>query len=859
MKILNTKAKRWVLVTVLLAVLAGAGYVGVRRYAGPALKARRLARMNQEAADFLAKGDVPNALLMARKSLQSSLANPAAWRIAAQAAKARESAEAVGYQASLCEIAPTRENQLELIRLSLRFNTLANAVKAVAALAVVARDDPAYQDLAAQVERRMGRAVEARDHLAALARLRPADEAAQLDLAEADLAGDAAQKNSAVRPRLLALAQQPGLRARALALLLHDSVTARRADDARGFARQMQALPLLSTGQRAGLVEGLLFAGEPDAGPELARLQAASTGRGDDAAQVIDVLARAGQPRQGYAWFATLPEATRKLEAPQRAAAEALLAAGDWAALDRQLRNSTWTDNEFLRQALLARAARAEGRAADFAQAWELALIAGGSDVRKSLSLLARTEEWGWQVERYDVVWKLFGLLPNYEPAQQALALWEKAHGNTANLRKVFARIVEVAPHDLAARNNLTYTSLLLDSNLGPAELSAAALAAGDPKNPFYATTNAFALYKQGRAAAALQRMDEMRVSDQMMPERMLLHGLFAAFAGDATRAANLIDGVVTRDLLPEEKALIATARGEIARLEKMQGNSARLQARRGEGGKAGGGWLALLGAETRAAATTDMQLADSLYAARDWPALDQLLRAGAWKNDDYLRLALIAYESRQRAEPAASQQAWRQSLATADRAVPRVQNLQRLAADWDWAPERLETLNTLFARDPSDRALLGALLAHYREVKRTTELVRVLNEHVGLGPAVSDEGVELAYYSLLCDVSVARAHVAARNAYTAVPATPDYRLVYAFSLWKQKRSAEARALLDGAKPGDMALVPLPLLRAAILTDTGAVSEARKSLAAFDATRALPEEAALAAALGRRLAALAGP
>lgn len=854
MKMLTTKTKiRWA-IAVAAAVLLGLGYAGARHWAWPALKAHRIARMNGQAAAFLAAGDLPNAMLMARRSLQSSMANAPAWRLAAQTATARDSAESVGYQDYLSQLEPTRENRLELMRLGVRYNALANAARAAEALAATSADDAEYHTLALQLYRRMGKAPEIRRHLAALARLRPDDATVQFEIAELDLLADPGRTDADVRPRLAALAARPALRARALSLLLRESMAAQRTDEVRGWARQLRTVPDLDGPQRLELIEALFMVADPGAAGELARIQNASRESGPDAAAVIALLTRSGHPREGFAWFAALPETTRRHDEAQQAAAEALLGLGDWPALGRHLRGPAWGEREYFRQMLLARVARAEGRDSEFAQAWKAALIAGGGDAPRAFALLARTEAWGWKAERHDVVWKLFALLPTHEAVRRALIAWERAQGNTANLHKIFTRIAEVSPDDLTARNNLAYTGLLLDTNLGQAGQAAAALAAAEPANPYFATTHALALYKQGNARAALARLDALRPVEKMVPERLLLSGLFAAFAGEPERAADLLDGAVLQGVLPEERALVAQARAELARLAAGQGNSDRLQRLRAGGSQVDGGWLALMDRETREAATTEMQLADSLYAAGDWPALGQILRAGSWRQDDYLRVVLAAYVARQRGEPAASQQEWRQALALADRRVPRVRNLERLTAAWAWAPERLATLNALFERDPADRALLAALLEHYRAAKRTAELVRVLDAHVANAPAPGEESVALAYYSLLRELGVARAHVTARNAYAAQPAAPSHRFVYAFSLWKQRRAPEAVALVEAALPdGAATIVPVALLRAAILAETGAAERAREQLAAFDPAQALPEEAALAVALARKL------
>jgi predicted Zn-dependent protease len=253
------------------------------------------------------------------------------------------------------------------------------------------------------------------------------------------------------------------------------------------------------------------------------------------------------------------------------------------------------------------------------------------------------------------------------------------------------------------------------------------------------------------------------------------------------------------------------------------------------------------------------MQLADSFYATADWTGLQDLLRANSWKDLDYLRSALLAYGDRRRGDRREGLEDWRQALALADNNPARLQNLRALVTEWQWTPERMETLNLIFERVPTNRPLLAELLAYYRESRRTPELMRVLGLYLAGSGEPGEEAVVHAYYSLLLDTNVARAHVVARKAFEAAPADPLRRMVYVFSLWKQQRAAEAMPLLKEVKPGASSeFVSFALLRSTIQAQLGATDDARASLAHFNAATALPEEAALAERISGQLAVQTG-
>ncbi|MBC8009258.1 MAG: CDC27 family protein [Burkholderiales bacterium] len=849
--------RRILLALAAVGVLAG-GAFAAREYAWPAFKAARVDRMNRDAAEFLAADDLANALLVARKSLRSSTANPEAWRVAAAAAIAGGRPDAVWYQENLCREAPTRENRLEFLRLALHHKVPAYALGMIETMAESARADVEYHRLAALICRRSGRAVEAREHLAVLHQLAPDDRVAGFELAAIELAADPQRKDADLRARVLALADDPEIGPRAIALLLRENVTAHEIAGTAYLVRRLRQQPSPDFATRLLIIEGLFLLADPAGAAELALLQASVADQPAEVGAVMVFLVREGQAASVAPWFERLPEKTRSAEVVRRETAEALLVLGDAPGLEALLRGEPWKDREYLRSALLAHAYRAQGRTADFSATWRLALIATGSDRGRMLALLARADGWRWGVERHEVVWKLFGLEPDNTTIQNALVQWERYRGDTTALRRLFARIVEVSPADEPARNNLAYTSLLLDVGAIPAGLMAADLVEKYPKNPYYATTHALALFKRGDAAGALAVLDRLTAAERSEPVRELLRAFCLASLGRVDPAEDLLDGVVLADLLPEERALADDTRLLVAERRREVGNQTRLLALDGGTAEAGAGWLDVVDAKTRGAASTDMRLAESLQVAGDWEGLTSLLGASRWKDGDYLRSALLAQAFRRTDHLRESREAWSQAVALAARDGSRLRNLGALAARWSWTAEQIDTLNRRYESDPGDRETLAELLAHYRALRSTPDLLRVLGLYLAAAPGASDEAVAHAYYSLLLDIHVSRAEVAARTAFEATPSDARRRMVQAFALLKQQRASEALPLLappSEAEAQSPELKPIPLLRAAVLARLGESAAARESLANFDLASALPEEVALAELLARQLAA----
>ena len=128
-----------------------------------------------------------------------------------------------------------------------------------------------------------------------------------------------------------------------------------------------------------------------------------------------------------------------------------------------------------------------------------------------------------------------------------------------------------------------------------------------------------------------------------------------------------------------------------------------------------------------------------------------------------------------------------------------------------------------------------------------------VLSAYLSAHPGDQEQLCGLAYYSMLSELNVSRAYVTAQDSYRAAPTDPNRQLVYAFALWKQRRPQEAWELLEKVEGGQSELVPAALLRAAVLADMERRADAADALKAFDASKALPEEASLAAIVASKV------
>lgn len=850
----TSRLRRWLIVGAIVIVCLPAGYYLAREQALPAYKAWReekLARMTEE---FMAQGDYDNALLTARQALRKNQRSLPHWRLATEAARAKGSSDVIYYQKNVAQLDKSLPSQLELLRLALKYRSYRDALDTITTINPAGTNDPEFHRLAAETYLAVGRPIAAKTHLNSLISLRPDDRKARLDLAEVELGEDAAGTDQKLRADILALGEIEEFRVRALEMLLKDAIARGENQRAAEIARELRDEPGLGSEQKVLVLSGLTLDDANQAAEYRRKLQTDFLNDPIAVIALANFYRRSGSPGEGRKWFDSLPPEIRTDPRVQESIAAAFLDWKEWTRLDQEISNTQWKEREFMRHAFAAFSARKNARMADAGNAWRLAVIQAGDNTRATSELLALVSRWGWQNEQYDLVWKLFALMPRNESISRQLIAWEHKQGHTANLNRIYARLAEFSGEDRMLKNNFAYTSLLLDANLSRAFEIARNNHQADPENPFFTTTQALGLYKQNKPASALALMESIRPSALSTPERMMFRALFRASSGDAAGAADLLDGVKATAFLPEERRLMARAASEVARLDSERGQTLRLHALSTSGEiDRSKGWLKHLPEIAAADATVEMQTTDSLYAMGDLRGLGAQLRKGGWGEREHLRLALIAYVARGRSDEGSARSYWRTALGTVVGDAAKLRELGQLASGWNWRDEEMVVLGKVFEIDPSDRDAFEELMTHNRAAGRTAELVSVLNAYLSTNPGDQEQLCGLAYYRMLSGLNVARAYVTAQETYRAAPESPRRQLVYAFALWKQQRLAEAWEVLQKVETDETGLVPTPLLRAAVLADMERAEDAADELKSFDSSKALPEEARLAAVVASKV------
>jgi Flp pilus assembly protein TadD len=210
---------------------------------------------------------------------------------------------------------------------------------------------------------------------------------------------------------------------------------------------------------------------------------------------------------------------------------------------------------------MLALALRKEASKQGSALAWDRA-VRLASEAPTALGVLAQLAvDWGWLPEAEQVLWRAASKVPNQPWPLTSLQDLYIAHRDTAGLRRVYQALMQRDPNDELARNNFAMLSLLSGKDLPTAHEYAAELYARKPANPVFASTYAFSLHLQGKTKEGIGVLRALKPDDLANPAVAVYYGVLLSAAGEAQASKDYLDKSSKAFLLPEELALVTSAR----------------------------------------------------------------------------------------------------------------------------------------------------------------------------------------------------------------------------------------------------------------------------------------------------------
>ncbi len=549
--------KKIILFSLMFLIVGGGLWMGRTPYRNWKQK-----RFLAEARASLAKADFRTAVLSARKTLEINPSNREAARIMAGITEQFKFSEAIFWRHRILELEPNAvQNRLDLARTAILLGNYREADQALHGVKESDRNRADFHEIAALLEVALNNIPAAEAQAAAAAKLEPQNKSLQLNLATLDVQSRNKKLVASARSSLEALSADPAFRRDALRQLALAAV--REGDFAKGelLSQQLQLeKPLLFEDQLLDLTI-LREAGSTNFAVRLASIEKEV---GTNAPQINALsgwLTGQQMTAEALQWLLSLPVKTRNEEPVVVAAADCYAALHDWARMQSLLADRNWGESDFLRLALLSRALREQKDDLATQANWHTAVTLASGHRQPLAALVRLANAWGWDREKEEAAWLLLQRFPGEGWALEMLDRLYAANGNTRGLQKVYAALMKNDDSNVPVKNNFAAVSLLLGSQLPEAHQIAKANYDRFPQDAVLASTYAYSLHLQGRTGEGLKVLEKLPEDKLRLPVVATYYGVLLAAAGHPAKAGVYLEIAGRSNLLPEEKALVASAR----------------------------------------------------------------------------------------------------------------------------------------------------------------------------------------------------------------------------------------------------------------------------------------------------------
>ncbi|HXI70586.1 MAG TPA: hypothetical protein VNN22_09565 [Verrucomicrobiae bacterium] len=526
----------------------------------PVYRHHKEARNVTEAQAFLDRGDYRNAWLCASLARLLNPNNVPACRILAAVAEAAHSPAALDLRQQIVELEPTVENKLALATTGLQFQNppFPLTTQILDQLATTAANLTAYHVVATMVALKMNRVAEAEIHMAAASQLEPTNHSFQMNLAVLRLNSTNPAVLNDARATLKRLITDPGLGLQALRSLVAECVNHNDPSGALDYSTQLLSSPQANLADRLQHLGILKRLQSPDLTAQLSAVQQATGTNAALAAQTASWMEANGFMSETLTWLNTLPASVQTQPPVQLVLVDYYTGINDWQGLCRLTAKGDWGEMNFLRLAFLSHAWSELGEQVVADANWKSAVNQSGDKLGALNALLQLADR--WQMNAEDLLWRIVRKYPDAGWAQQNLERHYLTAGNTRKLYQFYAECLARSPQNVALKNNLAATALLLKTNLTQASQWVADLYARQTNDPVIVSTYAYALHLQGRDREGLAAFQQLQPAQLEQPSVALYYGVLLAASGDHAKATPFLAIAEKEEhLLPEEKQLLKT------------------------------------------------------------------------------------------------------------------------------------------------------------------------------------------------------------------------------------------------------------------------------------------------------------
>ena len=257
--------------------------------------------------------------------------------------------------------------------------------------------------------------------------------------------------------------------------------------------------------------------------------------------------------------------------------------------------------------------------------------------------------------------------------------------------------------------------------------------------------------------------------------------------------------------------------------------------------------WLKLVPEPVRRQLPLAPLYAGALEQEADWPGLAAFVQGQNWGRREPVRLVFATRALRAQGNQLAASVEWRKALKTADKDLDSLRELLEITSTWKWETETQELLWQVLNNWPKDKVAFLALSARLTQAGNTTGLRTLFTRVHQADPDNLAVKNNLVMASLLLDARDKASHQMAQELFAADATNPVFVSTYAFSLYLQKKPADALAAFAKLKPEQLLEPGVAAYYGLILSANGKAAEAGKFLQAARQALLLPEETALLA------------
>ena len=253
--------------------------------------------------------------------------------------------------------------------------------------------------------------------------------------------------------------------------------------------------------------------------------------------------------------------------------------------------------------------------------------------------------------------------------------------------------------------------------------------------------------------------------------------------------------------------------------------------------------WLRSLPANMQTNQAVEVLVAECCTMLKDWHGLQSSVEKQNWAELEFMRHAFLSRALRGQDLADSSKAEWELALQAAKGQLTPLRMLFRLAAQWNWESEGEDILRTIVNRYPDEKSAEQMLIQALYATGQTRSLMQLFSMESQRVPSDLSTKNDLAMTAMLLNAQELKPYDLAREVYQKSPANASYVSTYAFSLYLQKKNAEALKLMQTLKPQQLQDPSIAGYYGLILKATGDRARARTYLNwASSKGHLLPEE-----------------